>query len=382
MRLQLLGLLVVLTTFTWATQAAEPPPPPVKPPVERPFTADSAKAAADKAEAWLGQSYDFKGVTFGDPKSPNAKMPGVIALVVRALAECRHDYRESNGPFITGPVKYLLECQQENGAFALKEGGRETYNTALTIAALSALENDAYTGKIEKARAYLLKCQIKDGGFSYGYGFHGGSDLSNTWIALNGLNASGYAKVKESADVYKSVLNFVRSCQDNIETNPTEDGKLGENSGGGYYTPTKSEAGTLKTRKGDTVPKPYGSMTAAALESFMLCGLKADAPEVKAALKWFKANFSAKENPNVGAAGYFYYAAAAARALKAAGVKELEAADGHKINWAAELGSQLAKIQRPDGSFVNTEAKWLEDDPVVCTAYALTALTLCRETLK
>jgi hypothetical protein len=44
-------------------------------------------------------------------------------------------------------------------------------------------------------------------------------------------------------------------------------------------------------------------------------------------------------------------------------------------NWRESLSGFLAKAQHPDGSFVNPEGLLMkEDDPILCSALALTAL--------
>ena len=54
------------------------------------------------------------------------------------------------------------------------------------------------------------------------------------------------------------------------------------------------------------------------------------------------------------------------------------AADGSTVerNWAKDLVEQLATLQNPDGSFRASKdgARWMEDNPVLITAYALIAL--------
>lgn len=344
--------------------------------------ATTVKRAADKAGNWLIEQHNLTEGTFG--KSKLSKEPGVVGLVLKALCESPRGYREAHGPFITMPVKYVLKTQKGTGAFTVD--GRDTYNTALAIVGLEAVENSAYRPQLTIGREYLAKCQAKEGGFTYGDGFRDGGDLSNTWFGLFGLKGG-----KVPSDTHKAALDFIRRCQDNPETNPEMAAKKGDGTGGAYYKPGSSEAGTYKTRSGAELPKPYGSMTAAALESYLLCGLAADAPEVKAALGWFKKNFSARENPGAGMQGYFYYAFAASRALQAAGIKELEMADGTKVQWAAALAEQLLAMQnKPDGeggpalagSFANKEARWMEDDPVLATAYALATFNQCYKVLK
>ena len=40
--------------------------------------------------------------------------------------------------------------------------------------------------------------------------------------------------------------------------------------------------------------------------------------------------------------------------------------------------AELAKRQRPDGSWVNTDPRWLEGEPSLVTGYGLLALSYCK----
>ena len=60
------------------------------------------------------------------------------------------------------------------------------------------------------------------------------------------------------------------------------------------------------------------------------------------------------------------------------GIDELEDAKGVKHNWRRELIEELAKRQKPDGSWVNPDGQWMEGDPNLATAFALLALSHCR----
>ena len=48
-------------------------------------------------------------------------------------------------------------------------------------------------------------------------------------------------------------------------------------------------------------------------------------------------------------------------------------------DWAAELATALAKRQREDGSWVNPIELVRENDPIVATANAVSALSRCRK---
>jgi squalene-hopene/tetraprenyl-beta-curcumene cyclase len=60
------------------------------------------------------------------------------------------------------------------------------------------------------------------------------------------------------------------------------------------------------------------------------------------------------------------------------GVEEIEDAKGVKHNWRSELIEELAKRQKPDGSWVNEDNQWMEGDPNLATAFALLALSHCQ----
>ena len=42
--------------------------------------------------------------------------------------------------------------------------------------------------------------------------------------------------------------------------------------------------------------------------------------------------------------------------------------------WRDELADAVITRQQPDGSWVNANARWMENDPNLVTAYALMAL--------
>ena len=54
-------------------------------------------------------------------------------------------------------------------------------------------------------------------------------------------------------------------------------------------------------------------------------------------------------------------------------------AKGVKHDWRADLIAALAKRQKPDGSWVNENDRWMEGDPNLVTGYALMALSYCKK---
>ena len=47
-------------------------------------------------------------------------------------------------------------------------------------------------------------------------------------------------------------------------------------------------------------------------------------------------------------------------------------------DWRKELTDKLAGEQQGDGSWINSQSRWLEADPNLVTGYALLALSYCQ----
>ena len=142
----------------------------------------------------------------------------------------------------------------------------------------------------------------------------------------------------------KRALVFVSRCQ-NLESQDNTTPFAAKNPDGSfYYTPAaggQSPAGN--TANGGL--RGYGSMTYAGLKSMIYAGVKPDDPRVKAAVKWCQMHYSVEENPGLGKAGLYYYYHTFAKALDAAGIKELADAKGVKHNWRQDLLAALVRQQ-------------------------------------
>src|SRR5579862_2273124 len=348
---------------------------------------DAAIAGANKGVDFLIAQQNDNG-TF--VKSTAAANPGMVGLALKAMASSPRKLRENN-PAVERAVKYLLSKQEPDGSIFDQKLGLSNYNTSIAVIALAALENPAYKPVLEKAKKFILSCQLDEekgynpsehyrafGGFSYGTNPR--ADLSNSGFSMEALNALGLEK---DFPAWKNAVKFIQRCQDNDETNDAPSMKGGDNTGGYVYYPDVSEFKTIKTKSGKTMPKPYGNMTYMAVKSLIYAGVKKDDPGLQAAFKWIRNNYAVDHQPGAdGTTGYFYYANVMAKAMTAAGIKELETADGKKVHWAKDLAAELLKLQKPDGSFVNEAPRWMENDAVLSTSYAVDALNLCVEALK
>mgnify|MGYP000618033566 FL=1 len=146
--------------------------------------------------------------------------------------------------------------------------------------------------------------------------------------------------------------------------------------GGFVYRPGVASAKDAKSAAFDKAepPKAYGSMPYAGMQSLIYANVDKNDPRVKLALKWLENSYNLDENPGMGVQGLYYYYQAMSKALSALGIDYLTLEDGRKVDWRDELANKLISIQKSDGSWVNTNNRWWEADPVLVTAYCVLSL--------
>jgi hypothetical protein len=75
---------------------------------------DKLKSGADLAANWLIDNYDYKTGVFA--KSELSRMPGLQALILMNLLDHPRKYEITDGPFMTGPLEYILSSFWRNWA--------------------------------------------------------------------------------------------------------------------------------------------------------------------------------------------------------------------------------------------------------------------------
>jgi squalene-hopene/tetraprenyl-beta-curcumene cyclase len=305
---------------------------------------------------------------------------GVSALVTAGLLSVGVPRDDA---MITKALNYLEAFKQADGGIYAPNSKHSNYETCIAIMAFSKANADGKFGKLlEGAEAYVKKLQWDDGeGLKSddpayggaGYGSKSRPDLSNTSFLLEALHSLGR---DENDEAVQRALTFVSRCQNRASgDNPTQFAGL-VNDGGFYYTPAaggdsmagKTESGGLRS---------YASMTYAGLKSMIFAGVGKDDERVKAATKFLEANYSVDSNPGMGTSGLFYYYHTMAKALDALGVTEFATANGERA-WRTDLLAALAKRQKEDGSWINSDARWMEGDPNLVTGYALLTLGMLK----
>lgn len=342
--------------------------------------------AIDRGLAWLQAQQDTNG-WWSTPDHP--------AMTALALMSFQGDpsgrYRRPEPDGLRRGYSYLLSCVQPDGG--IHRTNLVTYNTALSMMALVVANRPQYEPVLRNARKFLIGLQKDfgekgvldspfDGGIGYG-SHYDHSDMGNTLQALEALYYTKHLVADQNAadarDLnWQAAIHFLQNCQ-NLPTHNRQPWASDdpENKGGFVYYPGHSMAGaTTNATTGRVALRSYGSISYGGLLSYIYADLGPDDPRVQAVKEWLGRNYTLEENPAMGAQGLFYYYHTMAKALSAANITTLDLSHGASVNWRKELGSKLLDLQQRDGSWVNSNARWWEKDPVLVTAYCVLSLEI------
>ncbi|MBL9122129.1 MAG: terpene cyclase/mutase family protein [Planctomycetaceae bacterium] len=312
--------------------------------------------------------------------SPQAG-PAVTALVTAALLKSG---RTPSDPVVAKSLKFLEGFVQPDGGIYNPKGHHLNYETCIAITCFTeANRGGKYDALLAKAAALVRQMQWDDGeghdrnsvNFGgAGYGSKNRPDLSNTSFMIDALKAAGAGP---DDPALQRALVFVSRCQ-NLESEYNTTAFAAKNPDGGFYYTVAAGGASMAGDTPEGGLRSYGSMTYAGLKSMIFAGVKADDPRVKAAVAWAHQHYTLTENPGMGDAGLYYYYHTFAKALAALGGPTVKDAEGREHDWRAELTAALAERQQADGSWLNSNNRWMEGDPNLVTGYALLTLSYCR----
>ena len=388
MRPALLAALLLAASLVPDARAADAPK---RAPIPAPSGHDESirhevQRAIDRGTAWLLANQNSNG-WWTTPDHP-----AVTALPLVALNG------EPSGKYLKAPTPAMLRGYAFLLASAKPDGGiyatnMANYNTSISLLALMSANRTDYDAVARKARAFIVGTQVDfgekgrldtpfDGGVGYGNKYSH-SDLNNTLVALEALHHSkrliADTQLAGAKDLdWQAAINFLQNCQNlpAVNTQPWVSGDAANKGGFIYYPGNSMAGGVTNSTTGRVALRSYGSASYAGLLSYIYADLKRDDARVTAALDWLRANYTLTENPGMGPQGYYYYVHLMTKALTAAGVNELETKDGVKINWRREVALRLMNLQKPDGSWMNDNARWWEKETPLTTSYSLIALEL------
>ena len=379
--------LTLLATATAAVAAvAEPQSPPwTKKTLPRVASAATADAAIQQGVAWLAAHQGEDGA-FSDPL-----FPGLSGLALWAVAA-------SGDPAYSNVVKkgsdfILAKVQPDGGIYTpipdRKGGGLGTYNTAVCLTALAATGRDDITEVVLNARTYLAASQhLGDDVFKGGFGYdkqtdRAYTDLMNTHFVLEAMRRTQAYEDRRPAGQKRADLNWQAALEfaERLHNGPD----TGDNAGGFYYSPGDAKAGTEKIAAQSNAPgaattnetvvlRSYGSITYAGLLALVHCDVDRADPRVQSALNWASRHWTLDENPGMQDQGLYFFYNVMSRALAAAGLETIPRDQGDPIPWAKELVGKVVSLRQDDGSWVNRNGRFLENDSVLATAYSVLAL--------
>jgi squalene-hopene/tetraprenyl-beta-curcumene cyclase len=344
---------------------------------------DDTAPDAKQFESMIGKGIEFLSIKgqAADGSFTRRAGVGVTALAATALLRLG---RSPEDPTVAKALKFLEASVQPTGGIHDASGRLKTYETCIAVTCFAtANRNGKYDTILSSADKFLKgvpfdaaegheKDSFYFGGAGYGEATKGGRgrpDLSNTAFLIDALKSTGNGADDQAI---QNALIFVGRCQNLESPHNTTPFAAKINDGGFYYAPIQGDEQDTDATGG---LRSYGAMSYSGLKSMLFAGVTKDDPRVKAVVKWIGKHYDLTKHPGQGEAGLFYYYLTFAKALDALGDDTIEDDKGVKHAWRKDLAAELARRQKPDGSWVNTNPQWMEGDANLCTAFSLLALS-------
>jgi squalene-hopene/tetraprenyl-beta-curcumene cyclase len=354
----------------------------------------------DRAIEYLRSQQDSSGGWAVPPEGP--VFPAITGLVVQGMVMSPGiDERDEA---VARGVEFMLRYVQPDGG--IYDSILAGYNTSICLSAMSHIRRPEAMATVEGAQDFLKSLQWSEESIDHnetgrvdedhpfyggvGYGSHGRPDMSNLSMMMQGLHDSGLAT---SDEAYARAVRFLERCQMDDAINDM--GYADGSSQGGFIYATsenaepesigmgESKAGEIDVLLGDgtvgTRLRVYGSMTYAGFKSYLYADLSRDDRRVRLAYDWIRSNYTFDENPGVGMQGLYYGYVTFAKAMDAYGEQYIttlkpDGSPDETRDWANDLIDALSRLQNEDGSFASVHDRWMENNPVLITAYSLIAL--------
>jgi squalene-hopene/tetraprenyl-beta-curcumene cyclase len=412
--MSLLGLTALLAcSAAWGQQdpvgaggqgdAEQAPAALVLPPLAR------AESMIEGAIAWLRTQQDeASGGWAVNPRGPS--FPAITGLVLSGML--MQPGVDATDESVRRGMEYILAQRQPDGG--IYDRVLPSYNTAICLSALAKLDDPKAKEAIGPAQDFLRGLQFSEvstvdaapgqtqrvgrehpfyGGI--GYGQHGRPDLSNLSFFLQAMYDSG---VPADDPAFQRALVFLSRTQMHESVNDMPYAQ-GSRQGGFIYATAErgdappsgqSFAGLIEESMDDGTRisrlRAYGSMTYAGFKSYIYAKLPPGDSRIQLAYEWIRRNYTLEENPGLGTDGLYYYYVTFARALHALGQQSISTVDDkgrvRERDWAVDLIERLAELQNQDGSFRSVDDRWMENNPVLITAYSLLALQHAAEAIR
>jgi hypothetical protein len=352
---------------------------------------------------WSKQAADggWHSETYALLKSGQALTP----FVLHALLAVPEDVYPRPADGVDRALQFLRDNTNSEGALGLRDPEileYPNYSTSYALRCLVAVGDSEDRPRIQRMRNYLVAEQFTEsrgfapdspayGGWGFGGtyppGQTGHMDLAHTRRVLEALQETGLDCL-DSKQKAERFLHFVQRHPDDGRPQPDPLGTaIPDNlstpyDGGFYFSPV-----VLAANKGRSEPlgedsaacfRSYATATCDGLLALHAAGVPDHDERVQAALEWLGRNPRLEYPDGIpedhpepwGKAVYFYHLAVRS---------EIGSKFSLSGQWSHAIGQLLLKEQQSDGSFVNRRSPLMkEDDPIMCTALGVIALTRCQ----
>lgn len=288
-------------------------------------------------------------------------------------------------PKIGQALDAIAQQAASSGAIGLNRSrDYPVFTTAVSLLALIRAERPEDETVLRHARRFLLEAQVLDvpetradfGGFRAAAGQP--ADLTTTEFVMEALFLSdrggpprpANSRSPDTERVNAASITFLSRQQQ--AALPATAPAL-QRPAGWFVDRTAEPAGAPA---GGT-PRSIGFLTCAGLKSLLYARVAPEDPRIAAARAWLDTHYSAKENPGLGAAGYYTYLFSLTRALNALETltPDRPGLPGHP-DWRTDIVAAVVARQEADGSWKQRVPDWWENRPELVTAYALLTLEL------
>lgn len=355
--------IVLVVVLGLAVAAGRPSPSPGPEPVDR---------AVANATRWLygRQSADgaWRSETYGLMASGQSMTPFVLWALLSAP--------DRGEAAIGRALASMRAAVGRDGALGVADPSIVDYPSYASALGLRALLHEGDAESAERLVRWLRGQQIADPlGWSPefpGYGAWGtggaprrppGAGHVNLSMTRYVLQALSHAGVEADSAVLRRAAKY-------LERSQGPDGSF-------VFSLTQVEA-----NKAGGASIGYGTATADGVLALLATGASVDDPRVRRGVAWLVSHHRLDAVPGLEQApgeGWrtamrYYYAAASAEVFSRCGVEQAPAGR----DWRRDLRVALVSEQRPDGSWRNENFLMKEDDPLVATTLALSALLSAR----
>lgn len=333
---------------------------------------DASNTAIRSGTAWLLSQQHSDGSWRSSTYGQMSCGIGNTALIVEALSRVPSQDRPDTQAAIERGIAFLLSHLDDEGFISAPENSADypLLATALVCRTLDRLQLDRWHPERRSMQRYLLTVQrsaANDGPLRGGWPPIGGpraDALAETRVNISATRFAAEAIQPLDSPARKAALAFIARCQSD------DDGAF-------HYLPIADDPLNKAGLTSDGKARSYGTATADGLLALIACGTGADDPRVERALAWLESHPSLNTVPGMerdekSVAGadqalVFYYYATLADVIAKFPQSQVAA---QKV----ALGSRLQELQRDDGSWSNDSSLMREDDPLIATALAVSAL--------